>query len=195
MINNNYFGPINYNNKKIPEILFYKTLRSNSEYGKPYEHYVAFNKKGKITGIIDGTIETIHPSVGPQFFPELKDVKSFYVYYLRSHEHNFGNNLLDFVQKISKKNGGKGRFHLIASDCYNAKKPPHIFYRKYGMDSLYTEITREIDKHIKGKIKLEDMNLIDIPMYFIPKEPKQKTNNTIKIQNIIKKIISTIKKI
>ena len=38
------------------------------------------------------------------------------------------------------------------------------------------------------------MNLIDTPMYFIPKESKPKPNNNIKIQNIIKKIISTIKK-
>lgn len=193
MINNNYFGPINYNNKKIPETLFYKTLISDDEYGKPYEHYISFNKKGKITGIIDGTMETINPLAGSPFFPGLKKFKSFYIYYLRSHEHNFGNNLLDFVQKISKKNGGEGRFHLIASDCYNTKKPPHIFYRKYGMDSQYTEITREIDKYIKGEIKLEDINLIDTPMYFIPNKSKQ--NKTIKFQNIIKKIISKIKKI
>lgn len=194
MIKHNFLGPINYNNKKIPETLFYKTLRSDEEYGKPFEHYIAFNKKGKITGIIDGAMETIHPLVGSPFFPGFKKFKSFYVYYLRSHEHNFGNNLLDFVQKISKQNGGKGRFHLIASDCYNPQKPPHIFYRKYGMDSLYTEIIRDIDKYIKGKIKLEDLDLIDTPMYFIPKESKPKPNNNIKIQNIIKKIISTIKK-
>ena len=187
MIKHNFLGPINYNNKKIPETLFYKTLRSDEEYGKPFEHFIAFNKKGKITGIIDGAMETIHPLVGSPFFPGFKKFKSFYVYYIRSHEHNFGNSLLNFVQKISKKNGGKGRFHLIASDCYNPQKPPHIFYRKYGMDSLYTEIIRDIDKYIKGKIKLEDLDLIDTPMYFIPKESKQK-------QNIIKKITSKIKK-
>ena len=195
MINNKYLGPINYNNKKIPETLFYRTLRNDEEYGQPFEHYVAFNKKGKITGIIDGTMETIHPLVGSPFFSGIKNFKSFYVYYLRSHEHNFGNKLLDFVQNISKKNGGEGRFHLIASDCYNPQKPPHIFYRKYGMNSLYTEVIRDIDKYIKGKIKLEDIGLIDTPMYFIPKESKQKQNKTIKFQNIIKTIISKIKKI
>lgn len=130
MINNNYFGPINYNNKKIPETLFYKTLRSDDEYGKPYEHYVAFNKKGKITGIIDGTMETIHPLVGSPFFPGFKKFKSFYVYYLRSHEHNFGNNLLDFVQKISKKKWWERQIPLNCQRLLQCKKTSTYFLSK-----------------------------------------------------------------
>lgn len=194
MIKHNFLGPINYNNKKIPETLFYKTLRSDEEHGKPFEHYIAFNKKGKITGIIDGAMETIHPLVGSPFFPGFKKFKSFYVYYLRSHEHNFGNKLLDFVQNVSKKNGGEGRFHLIASDAYNPKKPPHIFYRKYGMNSLYTDIIKNIDRHIKGKLSLEDIDTIDIPMYFIPEEINKQKSNTKYLPKIINKIISIIKK-
>lgn len=194
MINNNYFGPIKNNNRKLPEFLIYKTIRKYDKTNQTYEHYTAFNKNGKVIGIIDGNMETIHPIIGDPFFPGFKKMKSFYIYYLRSKEHNFGNKLLDFVQIISKKNGGEGKFHLIASDRYNIKKPPHIFYRKYGMNSLYTEIIRDIDRYIKGKINLEDMELIDIPMYFIPKDIKKQKNNPKILPKIINKLISIIKK-
>lgn len=194
MINNNYFGPIKNNNRKIPDILIYKTIQFDNEYNQPYEHYTAFKKNGKIIGIIDGKMETIYPLIGEPFFPGFKKFKSFYIYYLRSKEHNFGNKLLDFVQQISKKNGGEGRFHLIASDCYNIDKPPHIFYRKYGMNSLAIGIIRNIDKYIKGKIPLEELNLIDIPMYFIPKDIKKQKNNTKILPKIINKLLSIIKK-
>lgn len=194
MINNTYFGPIKNNNRNLPDALIYKTIRKNEKTHQPYDHYTVFNKNGKIIGIIDGKMETIHPLVGDPFFPGFKKFKSFYIYYLRSKEHNFGNKLLDFVQIISKKNGGEGRFHLIASDCYNTKKPSHIFYRKYGMNSLYTEIIENIDKHIKGKLPLEELDTIDIPMYFLPKEINKTKNNNKILPKIINKLISIIKK-
>ncbi len=191
MIYNYYFGPIKNNNKNIPDTLIYKTIKQDKNTKQLYEHYTAFNKNGKITGIIDGYMETIRPLVGDPFFPGFKKKKSFYVYYIRSKEHNFGNKLLDFAQITSKKKGGEGRFHLIASDRYNIKKKPHIFYRKYGMNSLYTEAIRDIDKYIKGKIKLDDLELTDIPMYFIPEELKKKSKI---FPNIINKLLSFIKK-
>lgn len=194
MINNNYFRPLKNNNQKIPDTFIFKTTKLNNKTKQPYEHYTAFNKNGKIIGIIDGYMETIHPLSGEPFFPGFKKMKSFYVYYLRSKEHNFGNKLLDFAQIISRKNGGEGRFHLIASDRYNIKKPPHIFYRKYGMNSLYPEIIRDIDKYIKGKMKIEDIELTDIPMYFIPKDIKKQNNNPKILPKIINKLMSIIRK-
>lgn len=193
MINTNYIGPIKNTRPNFNNPIIYKATRLNAE-NMPYEHYTAFDNKGKILGIIDGKMETINPLIGDPFFPGFKKFNSFYVYYLRSHEHNFGNKLLDFVQIISKKNGGEGRFHLIASDRYNVKKPPHIFYRRYGMDSLYPQLINDLDKYIKGKIKLEDLETIDTPMYFIPKELKNKKSNNNKILNLIKNLAKKMKK-
>ena len=93
-------GPIKKRN--IPEVLIYKSIRADAN-GTPYRHYTAFNQNGKIIGLIDGEMQTINPLIGSPFFPDLKSFKSFYVYYLESHQHNFGSKLLDFVQNVSRK--------------------------------------------------------------------------------------------
>lgn len=171
MINTNFNGPLKNRNKNIPDTFIYKSIRLDDE-KQPYRHYTAFNKNGKIIGTIDGEMHTIHPSVGSPFFPGLKSFKSFYVYYLESHQHNFGSKLLDFVQNVSRENGGGGRFHLIATSDFNPQKPAHIFYRKYGMDSLYDLTIKNIDRCIKGEIPVSklELELEDIPMYYIPKK-------------------------
>lgn len=182
-------GPIKKTN--VPEVLIYKSMRSDNQ-GNPYRHYTAFNRKGKIVGLIDGEMHTIHTLTGSPFFPGFKSFKSFYVYYLESHQHNFGSKLLDFVQNISRENGGEGRFHLIATADFTPQKPAHIFYRKYGMDSLYDITIRNIDRCIKGKIPVSQLELPDMPMYFIPqkinKQPASKNG-----LSLIKRFIKLFK--
>ena len=169
MINSsNYIGPLKPKYNKIPDTLFYGAQALDAD-NRLYNHYCAFNKEGKVLGVIDGKMETLHP-LDETYFPGLKKIRSFNVYYIRSHQHNFGKNLLDFVQVLSRQNGGEGRFHLIASDCYNVDKPPHIFYRKYGMNSINEDVIRNIDKFISGLIPKENLETIDIPMYYIQKK-------------------------
>ena len=62
------------------------------------------------------------------------------------------------------------------------------------MNSLYPEIIRDIDKYIKGKMKIEDIELTDIPMYFIPKDIKKQNNNPKILPKIINKLMSIIRK-
>ena len=184
-------GPIKKRN--IPEVLIYKSIRADAN-GTPYRHYTAFNQNGKIIGLIDGEMQTINPLIGSPLFPDLKSFKSFYVYYLESHQHNFGSKLLDFVQNVSRKNGGGGRFHLIATSDFNPQKPAHIFYRKYGLDSLYDLTIKKIDRCIKGKLSVSklELELEDIPMYYIPKKiNKQQAPK--KGMSLIKKLIKLFK--
>lgn len=191
MINIKYCTPIKNRSKNIPDTLIYKSVKIDNE-TQPYSRYTAFNKNGKILGIIDGTMETIHPIVGNPFFPGLTSFKSFYIAYIKSHQQNFGNKLLDFVQTISRQNGGNGRFHLIATARFNPEKPAHIFYRKYGLDSLFREGIKQIDACINGKIPISDLEPIDMPMYFIPGKTNQKLNKNNK-NTFINKILKLFK--
>lgn len=187
-------GPIKNRNSKIPDVLIYKSIRADEE-GKPYRHYTAFNRKGKIVGVIDGEMQTINSLSGTPFFPGFKNFKSFYVYYLESHQHNFGSKLLDFVQNVSRKNGGEGRFHLIATSDFNPSKPAHIFYRKYGLDSLHDLTIKNIDRCINGKLSVSklELELEDIPMYYIPKKSNKQPAN-ISGLSIVKKVLKLFKK-
>ena len=63
--------------------------------------------------------------------------RSVYVKYLMSPDSGLGlgTDFLNFVQAYSKKKGCKGYFHLYASASYTPTRIPHIFYRKYGMNT------------------------------------------------------------
>lgn len=89
---------------------------------------------------------------------------------------------------------GGGRFHLIATSDFNPQKPAHIFYRKYGLDSLYDLTIKKIDRCIKGKLSVSklELELEDIPMYYIPKKiNKQQAPK--KGMSLIKKLIKLFK--
>lgn len=185
---NNFYPYKNPIHSKVPEEIFYKTTKYLKD-GGTMQHYTAFNPQGEIIGRMYGAMETIFPLGSKPFFSDFKPTDSFYIYYIESHKHNFGNRMLDLIQIESKRQGGGGKFHLIASDRFNKQKPAHIFYRKYGMDSLQTSLIKRIDKYLKGKISLEDLKLCDIWMFFNPQNPKipQKTSLIKKIMNIFKR--------
>lgn len=184
-------APIKYNSK-IPNELIYKK-RMTAKSGITYNEYVMFNKNGKVIGLMDTVMEDIRPLVGNEFYPSLnlKKFKSLYIDYIESKQKGTGTKLLDYAQIVSKQQGGKGRFHLIASDRFNRRRPAHIFYRKYGLQSPSFSVINDIDLVIKKKATLKDIDLIDIPMYFIPKKTKSVKNNGL---SIIKNIIKLFKK-
>lgn len=180
-------APIKYNSK-IPNELIYKK-RMTAKSGITYDEYVMFNKNGKVIGLMDTVMEDIRPLVGNEFYPSLnfKKFKSLYIDYIESKQKGTGTKLLDYAQIVSKKQGGKGRFHLIASDRFNRRRPAHIFYRKYGLESPSFSVINDIDSVIKKKATIADIYLIDIPMYFIPKKTKSANNNGLSfVKNILK---------
>lgn len=184
-----YDGMLKYPPLKYPkkiDFVIKKTTRTASD-GEAYNFYQAFNKKGENLGNILGRVEVLKPNDIPTFFPGLKTIKSFEIKHLRSFKHNFGNKLLDFIVNESRNLGCKGKFHTIASERYTEKTPSHIFFRKYGMNSLDTFMITNIDRYLKGKIPIEDLDTYDITMYYIPKKEKSAQNVG---QSLLKKVLS-----
>ena len=180
------YAPVKFN-KELPEDIFYQALiGKNTE----FQNYTACDKTGKYTGKIIGKMERLHPVSGIQYFPSFKSEDSFYISFVRSHKKGMGTKLLNFASMISKKMGGGGKFHLIASERYSTKPiPPHIFYRKYGMNSLESDLIFKIDRYLKGKMCLENIDFYDTPMYFIPR----KNGQSAKKLPVLKKLLRLFK--
>ncbi len=167
------FPPIKNTPLKLPEEFFYKKTYKLPN-GSCYNEYKIWDKQGKIIGEIQTGIETISPFSKSPFFPGFKKFQSVYIYYIESHKHNFAQKMLNFIKIESQKSGCEGRFHLYANDCYTqeGKVPPHVAYRKFGMESLYELEIKQVDDFIAEKITLEDLETPEISMYYIPKELK-----------------------
>lgn len=116
-------------------------------------------------------------------FPEmikrdlLVDIPSLYVQFLSSNcsGSGFGTAMLDFAKNYSKKIGCGGRFHLSADVAFMPNRVPHIFYRKYGMNTGIPKIDFKLDKFVKlGKnATYKDFN--NIEMYYPPIKSKKQT--------------------
>ena len=83
----------------------------------------------------------------------------------------------------SRKNGGGGKIHLIASSCFDPKASPHVFYRKLGFTSRYSESIKIIDNAIKNKKNLSYKDIIDTPMYLPDEAIKNFANKSNVKQN------------
>ena len=127
----------------------------------------------------------------PDYLSE-KEANSLYILKLISTpaRNGFGTKMLDFAQTYSKKVGCNGNFHLEASSGYTPNSIPHIFYRKYGMNTMSPEINRKLDKFIKKKKPATYRDIPDIEMYYPPIKEKENL-----FQKFIRKIIFTLSKI
>lgn len=115
-----------------------------------------------------------------------KVVPSLYVSELYSFDRGSGagSALLDYARRLSQANGGEGNIHLVASGCYAPNSAPHIFYRKYGMNTGDKRLDRKIDCFIKRGKDAKRIELDNVMMYYPPAEyPKN---------NIISKLIHFI---
>ena len=172
MINFKY-APIKNHILDFNKGLFYKCPKQMN-YFCGYTQYNAFDKSGKLIGHFNGKMDTVFPFSESRFFPYKKAVDSFYLNYIESHKHNFLNEMLTFISFLSKRNGGKGRFHLIAIRNFtpSGKIPPHVKYRAYGMKSLDEKKLFKIDEFLKGNIPLEKLRLGTMKMYYVPKNKR-----------------------
>ena len=131
---------------------------------------MADTKTGEYVGeMLSKMSREITPSI---YYPSIYPYNSFYIKLLRVNKKRQGHGtaFIKLAQAESKRNGGNGRVHLKASNCFDEEHPAHIFYRKLGFDSQYTETLDLVDEAIKKHKKLSK-NIPDITMY-LPKNPK-----------------------
>ena len=104
-------------------------------------------------------------------------VRSMYIGELHttSGQKGVGTALLDYARALSKAEDCVG-IHLVASGCYSPEKVPHLFYRKYGMNTGDKKLDKKMDKFIKRGEKATRMDFDNVLMFFPPVEyPKKNT--------------------
>lgn len=152
--------------KEIPKrIIYSKSFNETTQYN------MADTKTGKFVGSMYGSME--REFSGSNYYPTFDYYDSFFIHLLDVKEKRKGHGtaFINLAKNISKQNGGGGRVHLKASNCFDIRHPAQIFYRKLGFDSQYTDQLKMIDKSIKHNKKLDRKKLCDIPM-FLPQKPK-----------------------
>ena len=80
-----------------------------------------------------------------------KGMLSLYITYLKSYisGRGYGTRMLNFARKHSENIGYGGYIHLNAVSSLDPMRVPHVFYRKYGMNSGIRSIDKKLDKFIK----------------------------------------------
>ncbi len=154
------FAPIN-KYRKIPEKLIYS--RSFIFAGKLFEHCKVFSTK---TGKFGGFMEMRPEAITLNNFRK----PSVYVSYLYSNVsgHGFGTSLLNYARSFSKEVGCEGRIFLDADSSLNPYYAPHIFYRKYGMNTGKREIDKKLDKFIKKRKNATNKDFSIERMFYPP---------------------------
>ncbi len=164
--------------KQIPQRLIYKVPLEDT-----YIYKMADTKTGKYVGRMIGNIS--QEFMDSSFYPSLESYKSFFIRILnlKSKREGHGSSFIKLAYNESRQNGGGGKIHLIASSCFEPKASPHVFYRKLGFTSRYSESIKIIDKAIKNKKNLSYKDIIDIPMYLPDEAIKNFANKSNVKQN------------
>lgn len=147
---------------KIPNILIYTVDKPlNSGVIRHYSKLIDL-KKGELLAYMNAEKELI-----PK---EHKFVPSLYVDILMSLSKGkgFGTQLMNYAKILSKKLGCEGNIHLIACSEYAPKKAPHIFYKKYGMNTGDYFTDKKIDNFIMHNKNATKRDLPNIVMYYPP---------------------------
>lgn len=170
--------------KEIPRRIIY-----SKAYNETTQYNMADTRTGKLVGRMYGNME--REFSGSTYYPTIDYYDSFFIHLLdiKEKRQGHGTAFINLAKNISKQNGGDGKIHLKASNCFDVKHPAQIFYRKLGFNSQYTEQLKMIDKAIKHNKKLDSKKLCDIPMY-LPTNPKPVHYEP----NILERILDLFKK-
>ena len=97
-------------------------------------------------------------------------VPSLYVDIIKSVYKNkgYGTQLMNYAKTLSKKLGCNGNIHLIACNEFDSKRAPHIFYKKWGMNTGDYFIDSKIDNFIQRNKKTQKDDFPNIEMYYPP---------------------------
>lgn len=154
--------------KQLPEVLIHKVPASFFD-DEMVDTFVLFKTKNSS----QRSIMKCYPSFVTR--DGLEEVDSLYIWKLFSfpRRNGLGTKTLDFAQAYSKKVGCKGNFHLIASVGYMPNEVPHIFYRKYDMNTNDASVNKKMDKFIKKGRNATYLDFGNINMFYPPiKNPK-----------------------
>lgn len=114
---------------------------------------------------------------------DLGQVPSLYIKKLCASGNGYGSAMLDFARVHSKNVGCNGNLHLISSGYFKPNRVPHIFYKKYGMNSDNAIVNKKLDKFINVGESATYHDFKDICMYYPP----------IKFQKLSDKFLNFIK--
>ena len=97
-------------------------------------------------------------------------VPSLYVDILMSVQKGkgYGTQLMNYAKKLSKQLGCGGNIHLVACDEFAPNRPPHIFYKKLGMNTGNYLVDTKIDSFIKKNKNAVRGDFPNIEMYYPP---------------------------
>ena len=124
-----------------------------------------------------------------------KVVRSMYIGELHtsSMHKGAGTALLDHALSLCGEEDCVG-IHLVASGCYSRDRVPHIFYRKYGMNTGDRKLDKKMDMFIRtGKIATYK-DFKEVKMFYPPVEYPKKNTVLHKIFRCLKNIFTTSKK-
>lgn len=153
--------------KSLPEHLIYHQATGRHEVtGEIVDRFIMFSlKKGEER--VKAIIECMKTTVDRD---GVKNVPSVYIKNLMSPFSGLGlgTELLDFARVYSKKHGCNGFIHLFSSAGYTPNRIPHIFYRKYGMNTENASINRRLDKFISQGKTADHYDFSDVNMFYPP---------------------------
>lgn len=150
---------------KMPDYIVIKTILNNSKHFS----YRMFDKTGNEVGKMIAYPQYVNTSFR-EFSPNADKYRSFYIAKLISYIRNkgIGTSFINIAKKESLRNFCSGNVHVISSDLYDKKNPPHIFYRKQGFN--FNKYSGHTQKYIDECIKYKEpyypgICKNEIPMY------------------------------
>lgn len=167
--------------KPLPERLIYR--KTIDFFGTKIDHYTMFETK-----------KNTHNHAIMLLFPQLierdglKSVPSLYIWRLISSNsgNGLGTAMLNFAKHCSRQAGCNGNFHLYAGVDMAPNRVPHIFYKKYGMNTADIKINNKLDKFIQEKRNATQYDFTEMCMYYPPVKVNEKIS-------IFQKALKTLK--
>ncbi|MCM1338198.1 MAG: hypothetical protein NC191_00830 [Muribaculaceae bacterium] len=150
-----------------PKIGEYIILAKNHtyKYVKEEVSFQAFLKKNpSVHAVMYCTPEVVYRK-------DLGWVNSLYVSYLDTLGNcnkGLGTVLLNIASIYSNRLGFGGRFHLDASGLQSPNRVPHIFYRKFGMNTGFECTDKEMDKFVKSGKPATYLDFKSMTMFYPP---------------------------
>ena len=173
-------------NKKIPKYLFWE----HKDCFDTWDVSVFSTKDPSKRGMMS-LIKTTQPIKGrPTPYILVQMLLS------KPRKQGLGTKMLDYAQNFSKRNGCEGRFYLCADPQFTPNEAPHIFYRKYGMNTGCIEDDKKIDTFIKEGKNATIKDLQHMKMYYPPipsvekqesKQPKKSLWQILNISKLLRK--------
>ena len=121
-------------------------------------------------------------------------VKSMYISEIFSFEPGAGTALLNYARYLSRINDCDGNIHLVASGCYAPQRVPHLFYRKYGMNTGKKSLDKKMDLFIKKDKTAAVSDFDNVLMYYPPVAYPKKNTMLHKFVRFVQNIFATPQK-